>query len=100
MTDLHALEECFILFLDILLYILVDIPVFYNNSLKMTQGRKSKGKKRMTEESQALATQDEPWAPEVSEEPEVTEEQSEASQEMPPPRPPPIPPKEGRKEGP
>ena len=50
----------------------------------MTQGRKSKGKKRKTEESQAPATQDEPQAPEVSEEQEVTDEQLEASQEMPP----------------
>ena len=38
MTDAHALRESLILFLDILLYILVDIlvhlPVLDNNSLK------------------------------------------------------------------
>ena len=48
----------------------------------MTQGRKSKGKKGKTEESQAPTARDEPQAPEVSEEPEGTEEQLEVSQEM------------------
>ena len=88
-TDVHALGESFILFWDILLYILVDtlvdIPVLDNNSLKMTKWRKSKGKKRKTDESQAPATQDEPQAPDFSEEPEVTEEHPEASLELPPP---------------
>ena len=65
--------------------ILVDIQVIRTIILyKMTQGRKSKGKKRKTKESQTPATQDKPQAPEVSEESEVTEEQPEASQEMPP----------------
>ena len=78
----------------------MDISVFLDNiSLKMTQGRKSKNKKRKTEESQAPAAQDEPQSPEVSEEPGVTEEQPEASQEMPPPRLPPSPPKEDEKRG-
>ena len=43
----------------------MDIPVLDNNSLKMTQGRKSKGKKTRTEESQAPATQNGPQAREV-----------------------------------
>ena len=64
----------------------MDIPVIRTVILyKMTQGRKSKGRKRKTEESQAPAIQDEPQAHKVSEEPEVTEEQPKANQEMPPP---------------
>ena len=88
-TSMYALGESFILFLEILLCILVDIlvdvQVLDNNFVNMTLGRKSKGKKRKTEESQSPATQDEPQAHKVSEELEVTEQQLEASQEMPPP---------------
>ena len=72
----------------------MNIPVIRTIILyKMTQGRKSKAKKRKTEESQAPATQDEPQAPEVSDEPEVTAEQLEDSQEghHQPARPPPSP---------
>ena len=47
-----------------------------SNSVKMTQGRKCKGKKRRTEESHAPATQNDPQSREVevSKEPGVTEE--------------------------
>ena len=52
----------------------MDIPVLDNDSIIMNQGRKSKCKRKRSEESQAPAAQDEPQVMEVevSEEPEVT----------------------------
>ena len=82
-TDVHALGESFISFINICGYTCEYTSVGQKFS-KNDPGRKSRGKKRRTEESQPPATQGELQAPEVSEEPEVTEEKREASQEMPP----------------
>ena len=95
-TDVHATGEGLILFLDILLYIRVNIPVNDNNSIQNDPGRKSKGKKKKTEKSQAQATLDEPQASDISEEPEISRKPARKCHH-PLARPRPRPPKENKK---